>query len=335
MLVLSAALALVSLPHQRPTAPMPRPVRGWAVRHTFIHKAPVTAVATTADGYLTGDREGRLALWDVRTGRLRETLLSGSDGGTVPVTAVRSTPDGKRLTVVVNGFLAQLERRGKELAVHGPARDWSVFGLGHDGRGFTTAEVQPFFGNSGTLCAIEQHYQEGGYYTGLAYRLQHPRAVRLAVSGPYFVASVDAGHTVRGWKLNTRQEAHLVDRAVWAVDLEGFTPGALALAPDGTLIAVAGTLGTVAVLNTRRGETVATLTGHTGAVRAVAFTPDSGLIATGGEDGTVCLWNPWTGEQESALKGHTGPVNAVWFASDEVLMSASADKTARVWTYRP
>jgi WD40 repeat protein len=101
------------------------------------------------------------------------------------------------------------------------------------------------------------------------------------------------------------------------------------------LVAVASANGSVLVLNTRKGETVATLKGHTGTVRAVAFAPDSGLLASGGDDNTIRLWNPWSGEQEARWNDHSGAITSVWFAADDVFLSASADKTARVWVYKP
>ena len=58
---------------------------------------------------------------------------------------------------------------------------------------------------------------------------------------------------------------------------------------------------------------LATLTGHTGWVKAVcAVTVDGrALLASAGDDGTVRVWDPATGRQERELTGHTGRVNAV------------------------
>jgi WD40 repeat protein len=332
MLIVAALVALA--PAQRPPlAPPPRDARGWVPRHTLTHKAPVTAVAATADGYVTGDKTGVLLLWDAKTGKLRETLLDGKNENLNTIDAVRPTPDGKRLNVIINRMFGQIEMTGKERTLHGPDVTWPVFAIAHDGEGFARSNTE-FFGDSGTLCVLRYRFMDdGGRYIGLAYRMRHPADARLAASAPAFVASADVNHTVRGWAL--KKDGDTLEKPAWSVDCKELDPQALAVSPDGALVAVAGAVGTVEVFKAKRGESVATLKGHAGAARCLAFAPDSGLLATGGADGTVRLWNPWTGEQEQVLKGHSEPVAAVSFASDEVLMTASEDKTARVWVYKP
>ncbi len=64
-----------------------------------------------------------------------------------------------------------------------------------------------------------------------------------------------------------------------------------------------------------------------------AFSPDDKLLAVGDSGGTVTLYEPAdVSKPVATLAGHTGDVNAVAFTPDGVrLVSASADKTARVW----
>ena len=159
----------------------------------------------------------------------------------------------------------------------------------------------------------------------------HTERVQMAAPGGSVVATVDAMDTLRSW---SRHPNTGESKLHWAHELK-LDPTALAVSPNGAMIAVGGDEGTVEVFGAEKGRRLATLKGHKGAVRAVAFAPDSGLIVTGGEDGTVRFWNPWTGEAEERLRDHAGPVTAVWFAADEMLMTASEDKTARVWVYKP
>jgi hypothetical protein len=80
------------------------------------------------------------------------------------------------------------------------------------------------------------------------------------------------------------------------------------------------------------GEAVATLTGHTAAVRAVAFSTDGKRVLTGSDDNTARLWDAATGEAVATLKGHTAPVWDVAFSPDgKRVLTGSADNTARLW----
>ncbi|CAK9116221.1 unnamed protein product [Durusdinium trenchii] len=76
------------------------------------------------------------------------------------------------------------------------------------------------------------------------------------------------------------------------------------------------------------GEQTAVLE-HDVDVLAVAGTAN-GLIASSAADGAVRLWR--NGAVEQTLLGHEAPVHAVSFSRDaSMLVSASADHTARVW----
>jgi len=71
----------------------------------------------------------------------------------------------------------------------------------------------------------------------------------------------------------------------------GGAVSALALSPDGALIAIGEAAGgRLRVYETGSGALVAELPGHSAAVRALAFSADSRYLASGGEDAAVLLW---------------------------------------------
>ena len=75
-----------------------------------------------------------------------------------------------------------------------------------------------------------------------------------------------------------------------------------------------------------------TLTGHTGAVRALAVAPDGSWLASASNDDTVRIWDPDTGQARHTLTGHTSSVRALAVGPDgRWLASASDDRTVRIW----
>jgi dipeptidyl aminopeptidase/acylaminoacyl peptidase len=75
---------------------------------------------------------------------------------------------------------------------------------------------------------------------------------------------------------------------------------------------------------------------HDGSVSQVVFSPDGKKqLATASYDNTARLWDAATGQEVQRLH-HDGPVNAVTFSPDgKQLATASDDKTARIWLWRP
>jgi hypothetical protein len=109
--------------------------------------------------------------------------------------------------------------------------------------------------------------------------------------------------------------------------------GAVAVAPDGSLLASGGQYGTVRIWDVATGQVRATLEGHTGSVGAVAVAPDGSWLASGSADGTVRIWDVATGQARAPLKGPTGRVRAVGVAPDGSWLASagSDDGTVRIW----
>ena len=87
----------------------------------------------------------------------------------------------------------------------------------------------------------------------------------------------------------------------------------IAYSPDGTRLAVGGSLG-IWIYDADTGAEVALIGGHTGNVSSIAFSPDGNTIATGGYLG-VGLWDVATGTLTNTLQ-HTSEVNSVSFSPD-------------------
>ena len=82
---------------------------------------------------------------------------------------------------------------------------------------------------------------------------------------------------------------------------------AVAVSPDGRLLAGAGFARDVRLWDARTGKLVRSLEGPRRTTRrALAFTPDGRLLAAGGDDGVVYLWNVRTGARERSFAGPAG-----------------------------
>jgi WD40 repeat protein len=79
---------------------------------------------------------------------------------------------------------------------------------------------------------------------------------------------------------------------------------------------------------------VYTIDAHGRHGQTVAFSPDGALLASGGQDAAVRFWNPVDGVAAFALEGHDKIVNDVLLLDADTTVSASSDRTVRVWDTR-
>ncbi|HEX7222120.1 MAG TPA: WD40 repeat domain-containing protein, partial [Candidatus Limnocylindrales bacterium] len=104
-----------------------------------------------------------------------------------------------------------------------------------------------------------------------------------------------------------------------------------AFASSGSLAASTGVDRTPRLWDPRTWQEKRVLPGHTGQVLTVAVDPLGKRVATGSADQTARLWRAGTGALITPLYGHTGSVTDVAFGSRGLVVTASADGTARTW----
>ncbi len=103
--------------------------------------------------------------------------------------------------------------------------------------------------------------------------------------------------------------------------------------PDGARIATGGCEKAVKIWDADTGKVLFALRGHRSFPCSVAFSPDGGRVASaGGTDKTLVLWDLGSRRPIGVFEGHGGSVVRVRFSPDgRRLVSASLDKTARIW----
>ena len=107
---------------------------------------------------------------------------------------------------------------------------------------------------------------------------------------------------------------------------------ALAISPDGSLIATGSYDQQIKLWNTQTGAEWKTLRGHNGAVFALAFRPDGKILASASADRTVKLWDVVSGQRRDTLSQPTKEqVSVAWSSNGKRLAAAGFDNRIRVW----
>lgn len=107
---------------------------------------------------------------------------------------------------------------------------------------------------------------------------------------------------------------------------------AIALSPDGQIIASGSDAHTIELWKLSTGEKLRTFWGHTSSVIALAISPNGEIIASGSEDNIIKLWQLSTGQVLATLRGHSDRICTLAFSWDgQVLASGSDDQSIKLW----
>jgi WD40 repeat protein len=135
--------------------------------------------------------------------------------------------------------------------------------------------------------------------------------------------------TVKVWSLTTGAET---------LTLMGHKPvdvTCIAFSPDGQKLVSAGGVGSeIRVWDTKTGQMVDEVTGHSAAVVAVAFSPSGEYLFSASNDQTVRAW-AWSakpGRKASTFRGHTTGITSMALSADGAyLATASLDGIVKIW----
>ncbi|REJ97061.1 MAG: hypothetical protein DWQ34_02810 [Planctomycetota bacterium] len=106
---------------------------------------------------------------------------------------------------------------------------------------------------------------------------------------------------------------------------------ALAVSADGTLAATAHAAGPIRLWSLATGQPAGVLEGHTAAITAVAFTPDAALVVAGADDNTVRTWNA-ADAQPVATAATPAPIRSLITTTDGTqIITGHGDNVIRVY----
>jgi len=250
--------------------------RNSAMQVLRFHDGAINAVAVLPDGRLvTSGEDARIAIWTPGAAQPTRVL----EGHKAPVVALAVSPDGKMLAS------ASWDRTVRLWPLHGgPARvleghSDNVNGVAFtpDGRAVVTA------GYDVTLRIWPLTGSDAPAIVTLPSALN---SVAVAPDGEIAAGGADGRLYLRAPNGDERAQVEVAQTPIIAV----------AISPDGRLIAAAGIRGSVAIVERAARKHVQTLVGPGLPVWSVTFFPDSRTLLTGGTDRMIRRWDAVTGE---------------------------------------
>lgn len=127
---------------------------------------------------------------------------------------------------------------------------------------------------------------------------------------------------------------------VWTLDpphllyqLEDFgTPAyALAMHPNGFLVASGDNEGIVRFWNLRENTIVSKFEAHSRPISGLAITPDQKTLITASFDGTIKVWDLATGDLLDTWTGHKGRINSIVLSPNGKLLASASIDGVRLW----
>jgi WD40 repeat protein len=300
------------------------------------HTGALNSAAFSPDGkrVVTASADNTARVWDAQDGGLLATLT----GHTGPLCSAAFSPDGQRIVTASQDGTARVwsAADGRLLATltgHAGPVNTAIFSP--DGKLIVTA--------SSDKTARVWDSSDGRLLTTLAGHSDRINTAAFSPDGKRIVtASWDK--TARVWDA---QDGHLL------ATLTGHTDKVVSavFSPNGERIVTASADWEAREWNASDGRPLFEFYGHTKPINSAEFSPDGQRIVTASQDGTARVWDAVNGwlisiltrfstysdkqvmdRPLATLTGHTGAVNSAVFSPDGTrIVTASSDKTARVW----
>ncbi|MCS6882264.1 MAG: hypothetical protein RMK84_15625 [Oscillochloridaceae bacterium] len=319
---------LIALALESGTLALIQPENGSATREMRLETGdllappgPLTGVAFAPDGrtLVTGDQNGNVVVWSAAEGR----MLAHGNAGMRVVADVAYSPDGALVAAASEGWTAEpgsvwLFDAATGAMLERLTIDEETRWLAPVKRVLFVADGSAVVAGTSDGAVVRWSWPEGAVVNEIAAHRATVTALALAPEGDLFTAGHDGA--LRHWDAAGALRATLdgmppvtavaIDQGIIAsggvdgtltfwtesgerrgqVEAHAGKINALALRPDGQLLASAGDDGMIRLWTWPAGAPAGRWPAHEGPALSVTFAPDGSTLASSGADGTARLW---------------------------------------------
>lgn len=286
------------------------------VRSFQVHDGNIPALCLSPGDHIaiSGNREGKLMLWDIGTGTCIRTL----EGQPSPIKSVSISPDCKQALSGTEDCTIQIWDLSSGDCLHTIKRLPSTVSsvcYSKDGKyALVGSHIVVMLWDLTSKECIHVYEGHGSYVNAVCF--SHDGTIVLSGS---------KDKTIKLWDRNSEKCIHT---------LEGHTSevNSVCFSPDGKLILSASADKTLKLWDRNSGICLRTFSGHAARIQSADFSPNGQFIISGSSDWMMKLWDVNSTYCYRTFEGHAGGISYVRFSSNgRFVLSGASDGLIKLW----